>query len=100
MAFQLFAIYIARQSVEQAERSDTTDRWYWYQAAAAYATTGLTSALPALSGRNAVITDATGQQWQAMQIYQSMALIAIFTMGFVALLSVLLLVDKRQQRRL
>jgi len=34
-----------------------------------------------------------------MQIYQSMALIAIFTMGFVALLSVLL-VDKRQQRRL
>jgi len=52
-----------------------------------------------LTGGNAVINDATGQQWQAMQIYQSMALIAIFTMGFVALLSVLL-VDKHQQRGL
>ena len=99
--FQLFAIYISRESVasEQEEPSDTTDRGYWYQAAAAYATTGLTWALPALTGGNAVITDATGQQWQAMQIYQSMALIAIFTMGFVALLSVLL-VDKHQQRSL
>jgi len=84
--FQLFAIYISRQSIASAqeEQSDTTDRGYWYQAAAAYATTGLTWALPALTGGNAVITDATGQQWQAMQIYQSMALIAIFTMGFVA----------------
>src|SRR5215813_10859674 len=99
--FQLFAIYISRQSVASAqeEQSDTTDRGYWYQAVAAYATTGLTWALPVLTGGNAVITDATGQQWQAMQIYQSMALIAIFTMGFVALLSVLL-VDKRQQRSL
>src|SRR5262249_13414488 len=81
--FQLFAIYISRHSVasEQEEPSGTTDRGYWYQAAAVYATTGLTSALPALTGGNAVITDATGQQWQAMQIYQSMALIAIFTMG-------------------
>jgi hypothetical protein len=43
-----------------------------------------------------VITGATGQQWQATQIYQSMALIAIFTMGFVALLSVLL-IDKHQR---
>jgi Carotenoid biosynthesis protein len=96
--FQLFAIYISRQNVasEQEEPSGTTDRAYWYQAAAAYATTGLTSALPALTGGNAVITDATGQQWQAMQIYQSMALIAIFTMGFVALLSVLL-IDKHQR---
>jgi len=99
--FQLFAIYISRQNVasEQEEQSDTIDRGYWYQASAAYATTGLTSGLPALTGGNAVITDATGQQWQAMQIYQSMALIAIFTMGFVALLSVLL-VDKHQQRSL
>jgi cytochrome c biogenesis protein CcdA len=96
--FQLFAIYISRQSVasEQEEQSDTTDRGYWYQAAAGYATTGLTSALPALTGGNAVITDATGQQWQAMQIYQSMALIAISTMGFVALLSVFL-IDKHQR---
>jgi uncharacterized membrane protein len=99
--FQLFAIYISPQNVasEQEEPSGTTDRAYWYQAAAAYATTGLTSALPALTGGNAVITDATGQQWQAMQIYQSMALIAIFTMGFMALLSVLL-VDKHQQSSL
>jgi uncharacterized membrane protein len=99
--FQLFAIYISRQRAasEQEERSDTTDRGYWYQPAAAYATTGLTSALPALTGGNAVITDATGQQWQTMQIYQSMALIAIFTMGFVALLSVFL-VDKHEQRSL
>ncbi len=40
-----------------------------------------------------MITDAAGQQWQAMQIYQSMALIAIFTMGFVALLSVFLSIN-------
>jgi uncharacterized membrane protein len=88
--FQLFAIYISRQSIasEQEEQPDTRNRWYWYQAAAAYATTGLTSAIPALTGGNAVIADATGQQWQTMQIYQSMALIAIFTMGFVALLSI------------
>src|SRR5262249_23080950 len=81
--FQLFAIYISRQSVSSAqeEQSDTTDRGYWYQAAAAYATTGLTWALPALTGGNAVITDATGQQWQAMQIYQSMALIASPQLG-------------------
>jgi uncharacterized membrane protein len=99
--FQLFAIYISRQRAasEQEERSDTTDRGYWYQPAAVYATTGLTSALPALTGGNAVITDATGQQWQTMQIYQSMALLAIFTMGFVALLSVFL-VDKHEQRSL
>jgi uncharacterized membrane protein len=84
--FQLFAICISRQSVASAqeEQSDTTDRGYWYQAAAAYATTGLTWALPALTGGNAMITDATGQQWQATQIYQSMALIAIFTMEHVA----------------
>ena len=46
--FQLFAVYISRQNVasEQEEPSGTTDRAYWYQAAAAYATTGLTSALP------------------------------------------------------
>ena len=49
-----------------------------------------------MTGENAMITDATGQQWQATQIYQSMALIAIFTMGFVALLSGFL-VDKHEQ---
>jgi uncharacterized membrane protein len=89
--YQIFAIYISRQSVApgQEEKPDTTDRSYWYQAAILYLILSLFSVTLALTGQHVTVTDATGVQWQTKHIFECMALVAIFTMWFVALLSLL-----------
>ena len=89
--YQLFALYMCRQDIKSEQNGrDMTDRSYWYQPAVAFLTASLPWVTLALTADNSVVADATGKQWQTMDIYQSMALVAIFTMWFVCILSAIL----------
>jgi putative membrane protein len=88
--FQLFALYLSLQRTSPGQLNPT-DRAYWHQAATTFAILGLSLAINALTGYDSVVFDQAGQQWHAMQIYDSMALVTIFTIWFVALLSSLLI---------
>lgn len=90
--FQLFALYLTRtnhksDSVTQAP----LPRSFWYQTTGTYAILTFLQMVSAITESDMPVTDATGQIWQAGQIYTSMALVATFTMGFVVLLSMLLI---------
>jgi uncharacterized membrane protein len=95
--FQIYAIYISRKNAvsEREEKSDTTDRSYWYQIIAAWVVLSLPRVIVALVGQNVTVTDAAGIHWQTMHIYESVALVTIFTMWFVALLCFLLTGKRR-----
>jgi putative membrane protein len=88
--FQLFALYLRAQQ-GTSRQLNSTDRTYWYQAAATFAILGLSSAINSITGSDTIVSDQAGQQWHAIQIYNSMTLVTIFTIWFVALLSTLLI---------
>ncbi|BCB78329.1 hypothetical protein GCM10022251_30830 [Phytohabitans flavus] len=91
--FQLFAVYVAkRDSAVRLEELETrtANRNHWYQVIVAYFTTSLPWTLRSVTQGDAIATDPVGQQWHTLDIYHSMTLVAIFTMWFVSLLSVLL----------
>jgi putative membrane protein len=88
--FQLFALYLSFQQ-RTSGQLNSTDRTYWYQAAVTFAILGLSLAINSLTGYDSVVFDQAGQQWHAIQIYNSVTLVTIFTIWFVALLSSLLI---------
>lgn len=88
--FQLFALYIARQEVKSDRHSeDVTESAHWYQSAIAYFVVSLSWMLTGWSGQNSEVMDPTHKVWQSGDIYASMALVSVFTMWFVVILSVL-----------
>jgi hypothetical protein len=60
---------------------------FWYQAVAAYGAIAFGRVMLAYVGENVQVTDPTGTTWMTGDIYDSQALVTIFTMVFIALLS-------------
>ncbi|QFU76846.1 carotenoid biosynthesis protein [Halioglobus maricola] len=97
--FQLFALFIAR-----GEKSDAALRSakvilpsYWYPVVLAYSSVALNQGLRALDKQeNTTVFDANGIAWQTDHINSSMGLITIFTMGFVILLSSMLIARSKE----
>ncbi len=81
---QLFALYRARRpdaAVPSLPRS------YWYQACILFAVMALDYPAGYLGGENVAVTDATGRVWQTGDIYETAAIVSLFTMLFVAVMS-------------
>jgi len=84
--FQLFALYLRFRKVGQGE-ARPLPKSYYAQAVVIYAVIGLTFILAYLVGSNTPVTDAAGIVWHTGSIYESEAIVSIYTMIFVAALS-------------
>jgi uncharacterized membrane protein len=86
--FQLFALYLYRFANPPAGSLDAMQpKSYWYVAVAAYATITIEMLLRPLVDPNVKVTDPGGQTWLTGDIYQSMALVTIYAMIFISVLS-------------
>ena len=84
---QIFALYLYRLSNAPVESGATEPKAFWYQAVAAYGAIALGRVLPAFVGENVQVADPTGTTWMTGDIYDSQALVTIFTMVFIVVLS-------------
>jgi uncharacterized membrane protein len=86
----LFALFLHVRKTEHRE-TWTLPRSYYAQVVVIWAVTGLSYVLAyvpvSLSGSNTPVTDASGTVWQSRDIYQTAAMISIYTMLFVAALA-------------
>jgi uncharacterized membrane protein len=90
---QVFALYLHYRSTapqRQSERSAGD-----LQAVLLYAATTLGYFAVFLNGEHTTVTDATGATWQTADIYETSALLAVYGMGFLALLSLLRIAQRR-----
>ena len=62
---------------------------FWYQAASVYAALALGALISPLTQPNMAVADLRGTTWMTGDIYQSMALVTVFTMVFFAVLSLI-----------
>ncbi|MDO8127315.1 MAG: carotenoid biosynthesis protein [Candidatus Brocadiales bacterium] len=86
---QLFALYLSKTATKNEVMQPSLPKAYWYQAVLMYFTLGLSMPLLAIFGNNVLVIDQSGKTWATGDIYQSMTLITIFTMWFIALLCAL-----------
>ena len=84
--YQLFALYLAKQSGDVRSGQSRT---YWYQAAWFVFIIAVGYPAGYLGGRNVPVTDATGATWQTGDIYETAAIVSIYTLLFVSVLSFL-----------
>jgi uncharacterized membrane protein len=94
---QVFALYLRSRGPApqaQSERSGSD-----LQAVLLYAATTLGFFAVLFNGDHTTVTDATGATWQTADIYETSALLAIYGMGFLALLSLLRIAQRRIARQ-
>jgi uncharacterized membrane protein len=84
--FQVFALYLKFNSAQEKNSQIIKFKSHWYQAIAIYAILSLPIMILPLIKSDVLVTDMSGTQWSSMDIYESMALLTIFTMWFVVLL--------------
>ncbi len=84
---QLFALYLYRFSNAPVEARVIEPKTYWYQAVAAYAIIAFGRVVPAFVGKNVQVTDPAGRTWMTGDLYDTQALVTIFTMVFIVVLS-------------
>jgi putative membrane protein len=84
---QIFALYLYRFSNAPVESRVIEPKAFWYQAAIAYGAIALGIVIPAFVGENVQVADPTGTTWMTGDIHNSMALVTIFTMVFIVVLS-------------
>ncbi len=84
---QIFALYLSRFANAPLESGVIEPKSYWYQAVAAYGILAFGRVVPAFVGKNVRVTDRTGTAWMTSDIYDTQALVTIFTMGFIVVLS-------------
>src|SRR6267143_4083388 len=88
--FQLFALYQRRRGSEDLSRALPTT--HYLQSILVYMWTGVGFVLGyLLRPANMAITDAIGRAWQTGDIYETMAISAIYTMIFVSILALVIL---------
>jgi len=88
--FQLFALYQGRHGSEDLSRALPTA--HYLQPIMVYSWTGFGFVLSyLLRPTNTQITDAVGHVWQTGDIYESMAIVSIYTMIFVSILALVML---------
>jgi uncharacterized membrane protein len=84
---QIFALYLYRFSNAPVESRVIEPKPFWYQAVAAYGIIALGRVMLAFVGENVQVTDPTGTTWMTGDIYDTQALVTIFTMVFIVVLS-------------
>lgn len=95
--FQLFALFVCFRRASEAEIAQArVPRGYYAQAATLYAVTGSVYLLQFLTGSNRAVTDATGAVWQTANIYETAAIVSLFTMSFIAALAAVKLIQQQQ----
>src|SRR6267143_3035192 len=88
--FQLFALYQRRRASQDLSRALPTT--HYLQSIIVYAWTGVGFVLGyVLRPANTQITDAVGHVWQTGDIYETMAIVSIYTMIFVSILALVIL---------
>ena len=90
--FQLTALYLHvayNSAAVPAAYSAIAPKAFWYQAASVYAALALGTLISPMTQPNVPVLDPRGTTWMTGDIYQSMALVTIFTMVFLAVLSVI-----------
>jgi Carotenoid biosynthesis protein len=90
---QLFALYLAR-------RPDTPrplTPGYWWQPSVMFLVMALDFPAGYFSGEKGPVTDATGRVWQIADINEAGAIVSIYTMLFVAVASMAVLVLQRRR---
>lgn len=97
--FLVFALYLKRRSAKDGKDSKDQmpiDQSHWYQSVSTYFILSLPMMVLPLIGTDMIVSDPTGKNWNAMDIYQNMALTTIFTMWFVTLISALKIRDHKK----
>jgi uncharacterized membrane protein len=84
---QIFALYLYRFSNAPVESRVIGPKTFWYQAVAAYGIIAFGRIVPAFVGKNVQVTDPSGRTWMTGDIYDTQALVTIFTMVFIVVLS-------------
>lgn len=85
--FQLFALYVRQRGSDDLNRAMPTA--HYLQAILIYLWTGVVFIVYYLINPNTQVTDAIGHVWQTIDIRETSAIIAIYTMIFISLLSLL-----------
>lgn len=85
--FQLYAFYLRRRggSVATSDKADDF-RNHWHQITALYGALLFDFWSMAILATNVVLIDQAGQSWNSRDMYESLALVSIFSMLFVAVL--------------
>ena len=95
--FQLFALYGRSRRPGKAEARQAAiaaSREHYAQAVALYAIMGAAFVLQYLTGTSRTVVDATGATWQTGAIYETAAILSLFTMIFIAALSAVKLIQQ------
>ena len=96
--FQLFALYVRRRGSDDSSRSMPIS--HYLQIILVYMWTGGRFVLVYLLSSNAQVTDAVGHAWRTSDIYETSAIIAIYTMIFVSILALVTLIkDHLMQKK-
>jgi uncharacterized membrane protein len=92
---QVFSLYLRRRGPVQAAQPDGTTRSD-VQALLLYAATTVSYFATLFTGKNSIVTDAAGRAWHSADIYETSALLAVYGMGFIALLALLRIIQRHQ----
>lgn len=96
--FQLFALYVRfrRPGRAEAKRIAAASREHYAQAVTLYAIMGAAFVLQYVAGTSPdrTVVDATGATWQTGNIYETAAILALFTMLFIAALAAVKLIQR------
>lgn len=85
--FQLYALYLRRQASAVTASAKAADpKNHWQQMTALYGALILEFLSMAALSTNVVLVDQAGQSWNSRDMYESLALVAIFSMLFVTVL--------------
>lgn len=85
--FQLLALYLMRTRAHGGTQTGDDRKHTWHQVTALYGATFVEFAAMALMPPSGTVTDATGQVWSLPALYETLGLVAIFTMLFVTCLA-------------
>ncbi len=85
--FQLYAIYLRRQASAVSGSATTNEqKSHWHQITAFYGALILEFLSMAALATNVALVDQAGQSWNSRDMYETLALVSIFSMLFVTVL--------------
>jgi putative membrane protein len=87
--FQLFALYLRQRGSDDLSRA--MPMTHYLQTILVYTWTGVRFVLVFLLSTNMQVTDAVGRVWRTGDIYETSAIIAIYTMIFISILALVTL---------
>lgn len=85
--FQLLALYLVRSGATGSDQAGDTQKNRWHQVTALYGATCIEFLAFGLMPPVGSMTDAVGQVWSTRAMYESLGLVAMFTMLFVTCLA-------------